>query len=69
MYICLGQLYKNIPELTRRIAVIFIDRILIYEENRMKIVYTFQDEFMEILSRLTETGEVAAGSSPEREDR
>ncbi|MCI5995278.1 MAG: recombinase family protein [Blautia sp.] len=61
--------YKNIPELTRRIAVIFIDRILIYEENRMKIVYTFQDEFMEILSRLTETGEVAAGSSPEREDR
>lgn len=45
--------YKELKELTREAAVIFIDRILIYEGNRIKIRYTFGDQLKDILECLT----------------
>ena len=45
--------YKELKELTREAAVIFIDRILIYEGNRIKIRYTFGDQLKNILECLT----------------
>lgn len=45
--------YKELKELTREAAVIFIDRVLIYEGNRIKIRYTFEDQLKDIIECLT----------------
>lgn len=45
--------YKELKELTREAAVIFIDRVLIYEGNRIKIRYTFEDKLKDIMECLT----------------
>ena len=37
--------YKNITSLTREVMVSLIDMIYIYEENRIKIVFKYQDPF------------------------
>lgn len=38
--------FGTLRELTRWAAVMTIDRILIYEDNRIRIVFNFQDEFL-----------------------
>ena len=46
--------YRNITELTRYIVVTLIDRILIYRDRRVEIVYRWQDEYQwrtELLAR------------------
>ncbi len=45
--------YRELKELTREAAVIFIDRILIYEGNRIKIRYTFKDQLKNITEYIT----------------
>jgi len=45
--------YRELKELTREAAAIFIDRILIYEGNRIKIRYTFKDQLRNITEYIT----------------
>ena len=38
--------FGELQELTRRVAAITINRILVFEDNRIKIVFNFEDAFM-----------------------
>ena len=40
---------KEITELTREIIVEMVDTIYIYEDNRIKIIYNFSDEYEELM--------------------
>lgn len=44
--------YRNIPELTRKVVAIFINRILIHEDKRITVVYNFRDEIETAYERL-----------------
>ncbi|MDD4496006.1 MAG: DUF4368 domain-containing protein, partial [Eubacteriales bacterium] len=37
--------YENISELDRAVVVSLVERILIYDDNRVEIVYRWHDEF------------------------
>lgn len=42
--------YKNVSKLTRAMLVILIDKVLIYENNRVEIKFRFADEFAAVQS-------------------
>ena len=37
--------YENVQELDRRLLIALVDRIFIYEDKRVKIVFRYRDEF------------------------
>ena len=55
--------YRNITELTRYIVVTLIDRILIYQDHRIEIIYRWQDEYQWQTELLAQ----ALGQSAEKE--
>ena len=55
--------YQNISELDRTIVVSLIERILIYREHRVEIVYRWCDEFRWFMDLLKQ----AHGLTPGRE--
>ncbi len=55
--------HQNITELDRTIVVSLIERILIFRERRVEIVYRWQDEFQRQMDLLIQ----AQGLSPEKE--
>ena len=52
--------HKNIRTLDRQIAAALIDRIIVYNKNKIEIAFRFKDEIQEML-RLAESGEVQSG--------
>lgn len=46
--------YRNIDKLSRRVAMLFINRILVYEDGRIKIIYSFADALQEAYEHLEE---------------
>ena len=44
--------YHELEHLTREVAVLFLDRILIYEGKRIKIRYSFGDKLQSVLEYL-----------------
>ena len=46
------QKYHELEHLTREVAVLFLDRILIYEGKRIKIRYSFGDKLQSVLEYL-----------------
>lgn len=55
--------HANITELDRRIVVSLIERILVYHDRRVEIVYRFQDEFQRQMELLLQ----ARAALPEKE--
>ena len=48
----LYQRYHNVKELDRRLVVTLIDRIYVYEDKRIEIVFRFRDEYNSLLALL-----------------
>ena len=47
--------YRNITELDRTVVVTLIERILVYRDKRIEIVYNWHDEFRQLAGVLTQT--------------
>ena len=48
----LYQQYHTVKELDRRLVVTLIDRIYVYEDKRIEIVFRFRDEYNSLLALL-----------------
>ena len=48
LYDYLGE-YENIDELNRRVLMALVDRILIYENHTIEIVFKYRDEYQQTL--------------------
>ena len=48
----LYQRYHNVKALDRRLVVTLIDRIYVYEDKRIEIVFRFRDEYNSLLALL-----------------
>ena len=44
-WVTLFKQYENIDELNRRVLMSLVDRILIYEDHRIEIVFKYKDEY------------------------
>ncbi len=44
--------YRNISQLSRKVATLFINRVLVYEDRRISIKYSFEDSLKETYERL-----------------
>lgn len=42
--------YKNIKKLNRNIVVIFIDKIIVHENNKVEIIFNYSDEYEDIFN-------------------
>lgn len=51
----LYQQYHTVKELDRRLVVTLIDRIYVYEDKRIEIVFRFRDEYNSLLALLEQT--------------
>lgn len=55
--------YQNISELTRIAAVELIDKIKVYDKNRIEVVFNFDDVYLQLIDKFTELGYVDGISS------
>lgn len=53
--------FQKTGEITRAMAVALIEKITIYDENRMEIRYRFEDEYQKLLHHLAASPEVCHG--------
>ena len=48
-WVTLFKQYENIEELNRRVLMALVDRILIYEDHAIEIVFKYKDEYQQTL--------------------
>ena len=48
-WVTLFKQYENIEELNRRVLMTLVDRILIYEDHAIEIVFKYRDEYQQML--------------------
>ena len=48
-WVTLFKQYENIEELNRRVLMTLVDRILIYEDHAIEIVFKYRDEYQQTL--------------------
>lgn len=48
-WVMLFKQYENIDELNRRVLMALVDRILIYENHTIEIVFKYRDEYQQTL--------------------
>ena len=48
-WVTLFKQYENIDELNRRLLMALVDRILIYEDHAIEIVFKYKDEYQQTL--------------------
>ena len=48
-WVTLFKQYENIDELNRRVLMALVDRILIYENHTIEIVFKYRDEYQQTL--------------------
>ena len=48
-WVTLFKQYENIEELNRRVLMSLVDRILIYENHVIEIVFKYKDEYQQTL--------------------
>ncbi len=58
--------YKNIDHLTREVVVALIDMIYVYEENRLKIVFKYQDPYEAAREYIKNNQELLDGGQAEK---
>ena len=44
--------YRNVPELNRQMVTTLVDRIMVYEEGRMEVVFRYADEMAMLLEKI-----------------
>ena len=47
-WVTLFKQYENIEELNRRVLMALVDRILIYEDHAIEIVFKYKDEYQAV---------------------
>ena len=45
-WVALFREYENIEEVDRRVLMALVDRIYVYENNRVEVMFRFRDEFL-----------------------
>ena len=52
----------DFSKLSRELVQVFIEKVVVYEEKRIKVIFTFRDEFEEVIHRtMQRKGEVMDG--------
>lgn len=52
----------DFSKLSRELVQVFIEKVVVYEEKRIKVIFTFRDEFEEVIHRIMQRkGEVMDG--------
>ena len=52
----------DFSKLSRELVQVFIEKVVVYEEKRIKVIFTFRDEFEEVIHRIIQRkGEVMDG--------
>lgn len=44
--------YRNVPELNRQMITTLVDRVMVYEEGRMEVVFRYADEMAMLLEKI-----------------
>ena len=61
-WVTIFQQYENISELNRRVLMSLVDRILIYEDHRIEVVFRYRDEYTRMAKyAVSFADELAAG--------
>ena len=48
-WVTLFKQYENIDELNRRILMALVDRVLVYEDHAIEIIFKYRDEYQQTL--------------------
>lgn len=44
--------YRNVPELSRQMVTTLVDKVMVYEEGRMEVVFRYADEIAMLLAKI-----------------
>ena len=44
--------YRNVPELNRQMVTALVDKVMVYEEGRMEVVFRYADEIAMLLAKI-----------------
>ena len=44
--------YRNVPELNRQMVTTLVDRVMVYEEEKMEVMFRYADEMAMLLTKI-----------------